>query len=144
MNQHYVYSRDTKLYIIIKNLNSGEQSTSWEAACGKSVRKIFTLYGTRQLLLGSYQSANGSGASELNSVHILRAQMRRKHFNIIIRPPLVLDTGPYLSSYPNEILHEIFISPIHPTSPVSFITIEMNTLIIFSKQYICSTRHNVL
>ena len=36
MNQPYVYSTDTKLFIIIKMLtNSGEQSTSWQATSGK-------------------------------------------------------------------------------------------------------------
>lgn len=59
-------------------------------------------------------------------------------------PSLGLESGLYLSSYPTEILQDILISPIHATSAANFITFELNILIIFGKQYVCSTRHTVL
>ena len=80
MNQHCVHSRDTKLFIITKMLNSGRQNTSWQAASGK-----ITLYGIRQLLLWSHQSATGTIASEMNSVYFLQAQLLKKRFNIIFQ-----------------------------------------------------------
>jgi hypothetical protein len=48
MKHHYVYSRDTKLYIKMKNLtNSGEQKHLLRSC----LWKIFTLYGIRYYLV---------------------------------------------------------------------------------------------
>ena len=140
MNQHCVYSRDAKLFIIIKMLtNSAERTTSWKAISGKISHENPHLVWNPTIII-VFTSVRHRTHRERDEfcVHPT-SSIPQKHFNIIIQSTRWSRIGLYLSSYPTEILHEILVSPIHATSTASFSTFELNILTIFA-----STRHTVL